>query len=345
LRPKIDLYLLRDSLSECAEITYFSGGLHEFTTRLIDAINHVLANATTYGPDIVRAFALNVRAAERYLSGSTTKESPYEIEYCLKAALRTRTTREFLITTALTEDQNFHFLPSDPWQFIKKTITRFDAKGFDALLVQLGVPKIYSHKPIYCIPLYHELGHFVDFTTGITQFSLLKNPGLHPTNLFHRREHFADLFAACYVGSSSIRTLETIALGAAASLTHPATTDRVALVNKFLTGQTGGLIDAFQHSLSLLGGVPLSVVYRAPDVKQPFDDIRPYHIADSPELHGIFESAWTYLADALDNRSPPWVKPAFSESEIERVVNDLAEKSIRNMSIRERWASGSSAKR
>ena len=190
---------LRASLTASAETTYFSGSLHLFTTRLIEAIDHVLANEAAYGPDTVRAFASHIRSAERYLSGSTTKESPSELEYCLRHALRTRINRDFLITTALTEDQNFHFLPSDPWQFILKTISGYDAKGFDALLVQLGVPKIYCHKPIFCIPLYHELGHFVDVYYGVTRLSLLTHSILHPTLQSHRLEHFADLFAACYV--------------------------------------------------------------------------------------------------------------------------------------------------
>jgi hypothetical protein len=340
LRPKVDLYLLRDSLAESAETTYFSGKLEEFTTHLIAAIDHVLANEGMYGPDTIRAFAFHVRNAERYLSGSTTKESPYEIEYCLNAALRGRTKREFLITTALTENQNFHFLPSDPWDFIKKTISGYDTRGFDAVLVQLGVPKIYSHKPLYCIPLYHELGHFVDIEHSVTPLSLLISPALPPVTPRHRAEHFADLFGACYVGTSSIKTLETIAPRAPSSATHPATSDRITLIQRFLASQPDPLIDLFQNALARLGMGPLQTVFQPPDLKAVFDDIRPYQIADQAELHGIFETAWDYLEDALETRAPPWVKPNTGDGEVERVINDLTEKSIRNMSVKERWASG-----
>jgi hypothetical protein len=300
LRPKLDLFLLRASLTASAETTYFSGSLHLFTTRLIEAIDHVLANEAAYGPDTVRAFASHIRSAERYLSGSTTKESPYELEYCLRHALRTRINRDFLITTALTEDQNFHFLPSDPWQFILKTISGYDAKGFDALLVQLGVPKIYCHKPIFCIPLYHELGHFVDVYYGVTRLSLLTHSILHPTLQSHRLEHFADLFAACYVGTSSINTLQTIAPNAPTSNSHPSTADRVALVEKLLTGQNDPLIQMFGDLMARLWAGSLAPVFTAPTLKQSFDDVRTYRIADMSELHGIFESAWNM---ALPRRS------------------------------------------
>lgn len=343
MRPRIDLSLLRESLSNSAETTYFNDRLHEFTNRLLDAIDHVLANEATYGTDIVRAFTMHVQNAERYLSGSTTKESPYEIEYCLKLALRAQTKREFLITTALTGDHDFHFLPSDPWDFITKAISGFDTKGFDAALVQLGVPKIYSHKPLYCIPLYHELGHFIDVTHGLTRLSLITEPNLSPIIPSHRAEHFADLFAACYAGSSSIATLQTIAAGAGASATHPATVDRVSLVAKFLSGQSDPLIDMFQSLLNRLGAAPLSIAYRAPDLKKAFDDIRTYQIVDLAELHGIFESAWGYLVDALDNKSPPWAKSHLTDMEIDNVINDLTEKSIRSMSIKEKWASGATS--
>jgi hypothetical protein len=331
---------LRDSLVASAEITYFSGRLHLFTTRLIEAIDHVLANAATYAPDTVRAFASHIRSAERYLSGSTTKDAPYEIEYCLRHALSARIKREFLITTALTDDQDFHFLPSDPWQFIVKTISGYDAKGFDALLVQLGVPRIYCHKPIFCIPLYHELGHFVDVHYRLTDYSLLAHASVHPSSQSHRHEHFADLFAACYVGSSSIETLKTIAPNNPTTSTHPSTADRVVLVEKLLSGQNDPLIEMFRGVMAKLGAGSLGPEFKAPTVKQSFDDIRTYRIADIPELHGIFESAWNYLSDALDTRSPPWVKSTFTEGDIEKVVNDLTEKSVRNKSIRERWASG-----
>jgi hypothetical protein len=111
-------------------------------------------------------------------------------------------------------------------------------------------------------------------------------------------------------------------------------------VRKFLAGQSDPLIDMFQNLLIRLGTGPLSIGYRVPDLRQSFDDIRTYQIVDEAELHGIFESAWSYLGDALDKRSPPWAKPHLTDGDIDRVINDLIEKSIRNMSIREKWASG-----
>ena len=343
MRPEIDLSLLRDSLIHLQETTYFSGRLHEFAQKLISVVEHVLNDPSRYGPQVVALFAANIRIAQHYLEGSTTKEAPYEMEFCLKAALPKWVKRESLITTALTAEQDFHFLPADPWTSIKNTITDFDAGGYDPLLVFVGVLRLYVHKPLYCIPLYHELGHFVDINLGITQYSLLLNPPTrHPlVERNHRQEHFADLFAACYVGRSSVSALETIAPDALDSNTHPATRSRVDLVEAFLRGETPHLVHLFQNYLTNLSAPSLEIMYNSPDLQASLDDIRPYVIKCERELHGVFESGWKYLVSALDNRSSPWATgmPAAS---VERIVNDLIEKTIRNRSISERWSGGAS---
>jgi hypothetical protein len=339
LRPEIDLSLLRDNLVELNETSYFSSRLNEFNAKLVEAIDHVLSNAATYGARTVYAFAVHVHHAERYLAGSTIKDAPYELEYCLKTALPRWVTRESLITTALTYAQDFHFKPADPWAFIKTAISGFDTKGFDPLLVLVGLPRLYIHKPLYCIPLYHELGHFVDLTLGVTQLSLLIDPPASDIVRRHRQEHFADLFLSSYVGRTGMAVLEIIAPNAAASPTHPATQDRIAVVDRFLGQQHDPLVQLFQACLRQLGAPSLTTVSRSPDVREAFDDIRPCDLTGEQELHGLLGSAWSYLMDALDNETPPWSK-GMQTADIERIVNDLTEKSIRNHSIRERWAIG-----
>lgn len=94
MRPEIDLSLLRDNLVELNETSYFSSRLNEFNAKLVEAIDHVLSNAATYGARTVYAFAVHVHHAERYLAGSTIKDAPYELEYCLKTALPRWVTRE-----------------------------------------------------------------------------------------------------------------------------------------------------------------------------------------------------------------------------------------------------------
>ena len=142
MRPRTDLFLVRDNLLHLAETTYFSSSLHEFTSKLIEVVDHVLQNQTAYSEDIVRSFAAVVRATNTYLSGSTVKEAPYEMEFCLRKALKTWVKRDTIITTALTENQNYHLLPIDPWSEITKTISGAVVSNYDPLLVLIGVPRL-----------------------------------------------------------------------------------------------------------------------------------------------------------------------------------------------------------
>ena len=340
LRPRIDLNLIAQSLKQLNDSSYFEQRLHEFTDHLVSAIEHVLSSPGLYAPAIEAEFAAQMRDVQAYLSGSTTNEIPYEVVYCLGDALRRWEARNTIILTQITEGHNFHFRPSDPWQFVRTTLTDFDSSGFDALLVLIGVPRLYAHKPLFCIPLYHELGHFVDFTLKISETSLL----LHPLPGFpfdialsHRREHFADLFSSCFVGRSSVAALEIIAPSHPASRTHPGTVDRVAVVEAFLTSASDPMVDLFNDTLQRRVLPVLAKIYKIVSISDDFDDLRT-HSPDSIEaVHGMLESAWNYMFDVIDNQRNPWQIDGASEGAIETMVNDLTEKSIRNFSIRTNW--------
>jgi hypothetical protein len=360
LRSRIDLYLLRDAINQLAETTYFTSRLHEFTEKIVQVIDYVLTNEATIAPEIVNKFRNIMHQTYVYLAGSTTKEAPYEMEYCLHKALARWVTRETIITTALTSHHDFHFAPADPWDFVKRYLPGFDTAGYDPLLVQLGLPRLYRHKPVYCLALYHELGHFVDESFGITDLSLVLDPSMLATQHLaipagasvqlrnrieshHRKEYFCDLFGAAYAGQASIEALTTIAPGALASQTHPATADRETSVGNFLGGRPSPLIDLFQRCLVQQGKPRLDQFFRPPTLRPTFDDLRPYQIADEQELHGVLGAAWSYLLGSLDQRAAPWIGTDMADSAIERIVNDLTEKTLRNASIRERWSSHGTA--
>lgn len=363
MRSKTDLYLLRDAIGQLAETTYFSRRLHEFTERIVEVIDYVLANEAVIAPAIVNDFRNSMHRTYVYLAGSTTKEAPYEMEYCLQKALAPWVARETIITTALTNHHDFHFAPADPWKFVTQYLATvggqpsYDTRGYSPLLVQLGLPRLYRHKPIYCIPLYHELGHFVDELYSITDLSAVLDPnflatghlGFPPTITIqqrdriernHRKEYFCDLFGAAHAGRAFVETLQTIAPTAPPLPTHPSTTDRMRSVDEFLSGRTTPLIDVFQRALAQQQKPALSIQHRLPAVSGAYDDLRPYHVADQQELHGTLGAAWAYLSDSLDNRRAPWITQATTDAHIERVANDLTEKTLRNASIRERWSNG-----
>lgn len=292
--------------------------------------------------------------ASKYLRGSVSTEIPYEVEYSLSLALKDWVTHKCVISTALLNDRHYHFCPLDTWKEIKLLLPDFDYDGFDALLIQIALPRIYRHKPLYYIPLYHELGHFIDNHFQITETSFLLNPvplppGATPQQVdaikrmvtLHRMEYFADLFAACYLGHENYKFLQKISASDPGSDpnvdsgTHPATNKRVAVAQDFLNGNRNQVVDVFQQVLDKLGLNRLEIKYSNPDLAETFGNLRPYTIANNSEVHGVFESAWNYFEDAVKKASEPWKD--IDEEDISRIINDLTEKTIRNKVITEKW--------
>jgi hypothetical protein len=345
LRSRVDLHLVANTLKQLNDSAYFEQRLHEFTRHLIGAIEHVLDNPGKYDAAVEETFAKVARSVQSYLSGSTNNEVPYEVVYCLTDALKRWKLSEAVIVTFLTEDRNahhdFHLRNSDPWLFIEAFITDYDPQGFKLPLVMIGVPRIYAHKPVFCVPLFHELGHFVDHQHSVSAVSMIQNSNLiGPQNgneLSHRREYFADLFAACFVGRSSIAALEAIAPNVSSSLTHPATADRAALVDAFLAGGSHPIIDLVQNALQALQLPTLTPIFQRVEVGADYDDIRTFVPASMEQVYGLFDSAWNYLFDAIDNNRNPWNFSSAKDGDIEVLTNDLTEKSIRNFAIRQAW--------
>ncbi|MCK9606554.1 MAG: hypothetical protein M0R33_08905 [Methylomonas sp.] len=157
--------------------------------------------------------------ASKFLSGSTSKKIPYEIAHCLKLALEDWTHKKALITTALTQEKNYSFYFEGVWPQFYILAESYTGIKFESELVQIAFPKLYQHRPLLNVALYHELGHFIDIHQGIVNQSLLLVPsamlplpsinfsGLSPDlvnqiAIHHRREYFADLFAASYAGKA-----------------------------------------------------------------------------------------------------------------------------------------------
>lgn len=279
--------------------------------------------------------------ANKYLIGSTTKTIPYELVYTLTTALEDWSNSKNLVTTALTDDLNFYLQGIDPdfRQLVKGYL------GLDVShdLIQIALPKLYIHKPLYAIPLYHELGHFIDNEKRINNASLLlykipvsANPYIE---IAHRKEFFADLFAVSYTGESQIIFLNEFASGAQDSATHPSTAKRIDVMQSFLDGRNHFIIDIFNTTIGHLGLPAIQKRFKIPNLDNCFNNIRPYPIADNEELHGMLTASWHHLQNLPSNPESN-LRDISNEFEPARIINDLTEKSIRNMILKEKWRNG-----
>lgn len=294
--------------------------------------------------------------ASKFLSGSTSKKIPYEIVHCLKTSLVSWTSgNKALITTALTQDKAYSFYFQGVNQEFYTVAKLLTGVKFNNELVQIAFPQIYRHRPLLNVALYHELGHFLDLHHGIVNLSLLlipdkqlPLPGINfdcltsdqrkNIAISHRSEYFADIFAASYVGEAYKYFLDAFAKNNPISWTHPATNDRLNLIDSFLSGTQNDLIDLFQKSVAKLGLRKLDINFIVPDVSTAFDNARPYAIQNEAELHGIYIAGTNYLRQAQVPKTSinQWAEAA-GEDTTERIINDLVEKSIRNNIIVDRW--------
>lgn len=324
---------------------YFSQDVLEYNQNLCRAIEYALNQIPHLNDVLFRRLANIVWIAHQYLSGSVFREAPFEVQYCINMALNDWKKKPTIITTALMDEPfGYHFRGLDPWAEIKAILPNFDAQAFDRELALIGLPRLYRHKPLFCTPLYHELGHFVDKHWGITNMTKLllpqfigRNTHLTQINTHHWAEYFADLFAASYIGRSSVSALQIINPNSPESRTHPSNSARMLLVDEFLAGQKNPIIDSIKETLSKLGAPPLTVRYTAPDIRNDYDNLCPYVIESDKHMHGIFESANDYFLSRIQQSTCPWTNKETNLENLEKVINDLTEKSIRSYSIKKYW--------
>lgn len=330
-----NLQLLRDELRSLTTTPFFSISLEYYLQQLITIVDRVIVNYPTLPPEAVDRFSRDLWRATKYLKGATSKALPYEAVYALKLALDDWITHPCEITTALSDDLDYHFLGVDPAQIIRPF---FPDIKFGIDLIQISLPRLYRHRPLFNVALYHELGHYVDTHYRLSESSFLLDPKL--ASLRHRMEFFADLFAASYTGQAIQEFLRVFAGKDPRSSTHPSTEERIDLIADFLAGRQNAVADLFSNTLSLRKLPCICVRYKRPDISRAFNNIRTYRIADNEELHGILEAGWLLLDAASRQTDFPWNNVA--KADVGRIVNDLIEKSIRNRMMVLKWRDANS---
>jgi len=320
------------------ESVFFIEGLNLYIGKLVDLLNHVIKQYESIPSDISYRVSRLIWNSNKYISGSTANKIPYEIVHALNEALMDWSSDKHIITTALVDDPDFHFHGTNPGDEISKILSfPFDIK---VNLIQIALPKIYRHRYLNCMALYHELGHYIDSKYRITRSTYLFDDFIGSKDEWvvdysHRSEFFADLFAASYVGSALSSFLVKFAGEAGTSDTHPATKDREKVIESFLAGEDSIEIGRISKALKFLKLPELKARFQIPSVDNCFNNIRPCRIESSPELHGIIPAAWQYLENTFKDISTPW--DDMEENQISSIVNDLVEKSVRNLIVKNKW--------
>lgn len=359
---QVQLNILNIKLKEISESPYFSTNLNSFVRKLNELASILLRDYDSIENQIVKSFIQNITSATNFFTGSTTKKIPYEIVFCLEDACERWINEQTIITTALSPDINDFYFRTVDKTFYDLSSRQFGI-NFEHKLIQISLPEMYRRKPLFVTPLYHELGHFIDINTGISEVAfLISQPnGLSVINdllipelpsdisvsdknkilMNHCREYFADLFSAQFIGYSGIKLLQEIAGNHDASFTHPSTKNRVDIVNDFLQGNKNPVVELLNHAIKILNihgklRLPsLAICQSSPNISDAFDNARPYRINSRDEMHAFINSGWEYLCNTQSAPRGFW--NGFSQNLAEGKINDLVEKSIRNYILMEKW--------
>lgn len=301
----------------------------------------------------------NIWQLTQFLTGSTTKQVPYEVVHAIERAAKEWTSAHLLVTTAIVQESGFFFQGGHESFF--KLVEAELGITIKSRPVQIALPYIYRHKPLFCVPLFHELGHFVDSARDIVGTTLLQFPaesceelpglskssGAAESKLWpkvvkrHRQEYFADLFSASYVGEAAKGFLEQSCPDMEVSLTHPASADRFLVLDDFLNARQNPIVDMFQETLTKRGLPKLGKRFDTVDVASALGDVRPFIVGSDRALFGLFEAGWRFLMHQWSQPTGDWI--SMSPDERVDIANDLIEKSIRNRMIREAWDAAADA--
>jgi hypothetical protein len=196
-------------------------------------------------------------------------------------------------------------------------------------LIQISKPKLLANDYLSSIPIYHEMGHFIEKNYQIVirllkekKLEVLKIPPLHFT------EFFADLFAAQYIGRSAIAPLdESITISSAS---HPSNAQRVEIVNAFIEGtgslQCMSIINELKRVTRLRTGLNLEIRYEnLEDDENPFLKLVPVIMPSHEKLHALFNTGWQHWMnpDSIIRKKYP------KYEECNKILNGLIRNSIK----------------
>ncbi len=348
MTPAVNLHIMIERFSTLSNSAYFDPSFKYLSKTVASIATRILDNQDDYPEDAVRNMAEHMWRILKFIQGSRVRDTPHETLYVLRKALSHWIPEEnVIISNAALDELEFFLDPDDIREHISQ-IGNFDEEFEIPMIVRIESPEAFKHRPIFCAPLFHELGHFVDEISYISKHSMSIAPiddcpdgwqaqQWHDYNLSHRKEYFSDLFCACYCGSAGIESLSALAPDTQNTDTHPSTDNRKKTVTDFLNDDDNLMVSILQQACFESTGKELELKFHPPNLTKFFDDAITYRISSERELFGIFPESWIYLHKQLKYRSAPWITPKVNASQIESIVNGLVEKSIRNYEICERW--------
>ncbi|MCB9341950.1 MAG: hypothetical protein H6577_27800 [Lewinellaceae bacterium] len=306
-----------------------------------------------------------------FLDSSTLNLIPFEIVECLKHALFdwVQPANYIIVTSLINDFRSFSYDPTIAFdeQLFQSLQHKYHVE-FTKRLIQINFPRSLSRDYLACVVLYHELGHFVDLKNFITSaltenfyswinlnpsfqkhvlpyfpflnLKMIASPDARVKQItqFHFGEYFCDLFASQYVGNSLNSYLYFLTQGSGiTSSTHPSTTNRVEIVNDFLSDRQNILLDFIKEGVFQITQNPLKIRYE-PIKSKDFFNLLPIEIQNVPQLHGLFPFGWElWSGDRMAFEKSLNTQSPIPSEQLYTILNNLIEKTIGNFIVTQQW--------
>lgn len=355
-----------DSYSDNNKASY-----HENLIKLFDGIKTIdLSSLDDEGLQEIKSYIHFIFNCLIFLRDSTLNSITFEIVKCLNNAMEDWVdSKDYIIVTGLTKnlyDFSFFIDYSRNDLFYQSLKIKFGV-DFKQKLVQINLPITLCKDYISTVPLYHELGHFIEKQYNVAFYalsSIVKNNLIaeedvkvyfpvtytkvvlegnkftrqHEEMFYnHLMEYFCDLFAAQYVGLTSNLYLNSISSNDSGAFSHPSNSLRERMVRDFLNGKGNLVIDMFNSILQQTIGRKL-IRRHVSLSSNDFYNLIPFEANSDAELHGIFEYGWsTWLGDFKGFEPMLGDVRQIPGGKIYSIINSLMEKSIGNYFIRKTW--------
>ncbi len=278
-----------------------------------------------------------------YLDDSTLNQIPYETVHCLEQALSDWTDEEYIIVTSLQYNTYFFHGLLAFWDEIYQLIKFNFNIEFESKLIQISIPKYDVNDYLLNIVLYHELGHFIERKYKIAN-RIIRVEFNHLDDIakikkyHHYSEYFADVFAAQYINSSLVNSLDYLAPGAQESTSHPSNEDRKKVINDFIKGNKNEVLDNLKKATEAITNVKLRKRFK--QIKyDDFYEIIPTDITEVKELHALYVAGWDIWLNYRNKFENMSLNKQY------KILNNLIEKSISNYMVSEQWNKNVSAKK
>jgi hypothetical protein len=252
-----------------------------------------------------------------YLNYKKEKDLPKELIFCLNQVLKDwipDALDEYFIVISYNqtlEDFYYKALSQELLRNVKLKLSILLGVEYEHSLIQISKPRFLFNDFLGSVPVYHELGHFVDYNYQITKnlfgektflTQIPENEKERHNEIFYR-EYFADLFAAQYISKSGIERLSYIGHGAKDSSTHPSTQRRIKIIESFILG-SGDVESTFiienlkKATRERTNGTELKI-RNAPLSPNPFLLLSPVSLGDGnfSMIHSLFSEGWKQWVD------------------------------------------------